>query len=468
MVGGDAEERLDRALDRLTRGETVSRNGQSVPEEQVAARLHTLAAMENEAEPRVGFLPSLREELLMTESLRLNRIGTARAAMAPTVLPRTTAASRSRRLGAIGWISFVAVLALIAAGVYLLISGGGGSHDPNSAALPAAATPAVMAALPGEPVDISECNTAARPDGTVAGLIGQTPTHPPMLPKFSGSEPDDSSHWIDPVLLLGDHPRAETAQLAGITETMHEFTACRFYFNPVSTWNYPATPIGGQPTETYIGLDGRLFALFSDDFFRKEAKNWAAPGIQGPMIDPLWTAQGPLPWRVDDARQLPDGRVIASVEAPPGSIYATRMIVVFSEHDGRWLIDEFGIVQFHTAGSTRNPSYPQYLEIALQDSEGPSIASAVPSVDAFQNNRPITVTVANLGDVDQRFTIDRLGVDLVVPAGHSISFTLTPPVGKYVVESYVRNPTSDSFDDGFRRLQYVLRIVGGGTPVAMG
>lgn len=510
MTEHSAEERLDAALDRLADGRRLARtesfrnlgrqppmhrpggtrvpfgrterglrsgagqpdfsehylNGHTTPELRAAVYLRSLADSDPAAAPRAGFLETLRKELLMTDSLAFDQIAAppASSRLRVPLPPHTIAIPRKQRF--VAGFSFAAILALIVAGIYLTVTSGG-EQGPDEQMLPAAAaaTPSSMAALPGTPVDLSECATTARPDGTVAGLIGQTPTHSPLLPKMSGEEkPADQRADVDPGALLEQHPAASAEQLDGINTTVRELTACRFYFNPVSTWNVPATPVGAAPEETYIGLDGRLYALFSDDFFRKEATLWTGAGIQGPTLTTYWIPQGSLPWRVEDARQLPDGRVIATLAAPPESVYFTRVVAVFSEHDGRWLIDEYGAVAYSSAGR----AYPQYLDIALQNDAGPSKAIPSPSVDGFLNTRPITVTVANLGDVDQRFVIDRLGIDLIVPAGHSVAFAITPPVGKYVVEAYVQNPATGQFDQRFPRLQYVLNIVGAGTPISMG
>jgi len=488
MHANDGSDQLDGYLDRLARhpeGGTAA-NGLSAELSHTAVALHLLDARDRNADPRPHFLTHLEERLAMNDTL-----GASLAQPNPRLPHRSPAswgrshrvawpepARRVARAGPMTWFATAGLLMVVALAAFASFRGGAPGGDGSEFNGFLAATPAAVSDLAYEPVDIAECTTTARPAGTVLGLVGQQPAIAPVLPRFSfeeelvatpeagGTPSPYEPNAVDPATVLGDLPPADPAALDGIGRTVSELTACRFFFNPVTRYAFGGTPATAGLEEQYLDLDDRLFALFGDDFFRKEAFVAEGVGPPTPYISTYWIPFGPAPATIGDARLLPDGRVVAVVERRGESPYHPAAVMVFSLQGDRWLIEEVANVRFDFAARTQ--PYPQYLEVALQNTDGPSIASSIPTVDAFVNNRPVTVTVANLGDQPQEFRIDALGVRLQVEAGHSVSFDLMPPAGAYVMESYVPNPDPNQEDRPLLRLEQILRIVDEGTPVGMG
>jgi hypothetical protein len=443
---------LDQFLD--TR-QWAALNGSATSLTLAADRFHALETSDATSDPHPAFVVSLQRELLGSK-----------AALSTTESPRrskTRVAPMSvsgLRAAHVSWIAFVALLAVTSVLVYAAFL----DHDVRDRAkTPNFAANDVVKPLAYETVELAECKTTARPAGTVKSLIGQTPSRTPVLPKGTEQLPSGIPTvtsgpitTIDPVAFMAPLPKADESTLAGVTATVRQLTACRIYHEE------PKSLATGDLT---LAVDGRFYALFGDDFFRNTAFVAQSSDGRELIIANAIAPRGPAPWRVDDLRALPDGRAIALISPtqPNGSPFAS-MLLVLSLAGDRWLIDEqTQVVPQHS--NFTGPDALQTMEIALRDDQS-AVTLSSPSSNATFYSRPITVTVANLGDRPQEFRIGSLDVSIVIEPGQSISFEITAPPGLYVMESYVTSSLNP--EEQLLRLERVLRIVDAGTPIGLG
>jgi hypothetical protein len=362
---------------------------------------------------------------------------------------------RSFHLSQIATI-LLAVLVLATA-IAALVRAPGGHNDEQPTFAVAAATPIATGVdpLPYQPIDIADCATTARPPGTVRNLYGEAPSTEALLPPYNRYEEGTKPNAIDDAgNVLGSLDKIDRVTEAAIYETLHQLTACRLFM-----FRFGEIPLNYDD----IDYDGRFFALYSDNFFRRELGVLTGTGGEIGLIS-FWGISGPESMALDDARVLPDGRVVAIVSQSPITIFKSRL-VVFAPSEQGWLVDEMADIR-PPREALEHMLFSQYLEVVLRNDE-PSLAIPMPTVDGFVNDRPVTITLANFGPVEQEFRIDSLGVKVSVPVGHSVSFALTPPAGLYVAESYVPDPLNPQ-GRPLLRLQSVIRIVNDGTAVGGG
>jgi len=352
-------------------------------------------------------------------------------------------------------LATIALLALVAFAATVTFRDVNGPTGRLST-LPAFA-PSIPAGLTYEPVDSADCTMSARVSGTTYSLVGETPHQTPMLPKF-GIMTNPDFQEVDPSTVMAGLPDADATTISGIGATLHEASACRFYS-------------GAQKADgvvQYLDLDSRYFALFSGDFFRKELTRTMMYGSDATVLEGAWMPIGPASWKVDKASMLPNGRVIAIVsstdQAKPCLTTNARMVMVFEESGGRWYIDE--VARVKSPATVACPDgVSQYLDIGITDSLRSEI-DATPDEIAFHSDRPITVTVANLGLIPQEFTIDELQISVLIEPGHSASFVLNATRGQYVMASYPSQFGQTDFTN--QRLGAILKVVAPGVSTSQG
>ena len=457
-------DRLDRYLDLATSAPAMhtGRNGYTSPEIHAAQAFHATDANDRTADPRPDFLTVLEETLMSSTSNTGLPVNATRSIPFIGRQPKHRTHTNARSLAAPSrWIATTGLLIVVVGLVFLSFRGNG---TPTGNGLVAVATPEFMKSLSYSAIDTAECSTVARPDGTVKSLIGQTPTRARFLPKHSEQVPAEFPTVIaspfaglggllDPFPLLAGLLEVNEATVAGLDDTLVNLSACRAYAN---------APDPLQPGNKSADVDGRFYAIFSDDYFRLNAFTAQDQSGRELIIAGGGFSFGPVPWALDDARMLSDGRVLALISpTQPTRSIVWSVLIVFSDTGDRWLIDE--IVQVSPAyhSNLTGRDAPQTLEIVLRD----DAEATIESMTIFYS-RPIAVTVANIGVRPHQFQIASLGLELTVEPEHSISFELTPPPGLYVMESYV--PSGLHPEETILRLEQVLRIVDEGTPIPLG
>ncbi len=455
---------LDRYLDHATESllDRTDLNGYVSTVIHAAETFHGLDANDATANPRPDFLATLERQLMSSRSNAGAPVDTTRSIPFAGRRPNRQSRPESRYLAAPArWFATAGLLFVVAGLAFLSFRGDGA---PSGNGLVAVATPEFMKSLPYTTLDLAECTTTARPEGTVKALIGQPPTNAPFLPKQGEQIPAEFPTVIaspfaglggvlDPLPLLEGLPEVDEATASGIDGAIVNLSACRAYTN---------SPDPMQPGSNSADVDGRYYAVFSDDYFRLSA--FIAQDLNGNelIVAGGRFSFGPVPWVAEDLRMLQDGRVLALVSPmqPTGSIVWSLLIVLSNAGD-RWRIDEIVQVDPEYYSDLKGPGAPQSLEIVLRDDE----EATIESMTTFQS-RPITVTIANIGTRPHEFQIASLGLVLTIEPGHSISFELTPPPGLYVMESYV--PSGLHPEQTVPRLEQVLRIVEAGTPIPLG
>ncbi|MGH2560879.1 MAG: SH3 domain-containing protein [Thermomicrobiales bacterium] len=230
---------------------------------------------------------------------------------------------------------------------------------------------------------LAGCTVAPRPDGSVVDLAGSGPTVMRVLPRQN----NDPVHFEQPVgpadgeALFHGKPSAAAEVVADINATLAELTTCRFYL---------LGPDGR------IELDGRYFALYSDDYFRGELAGYREAGKE-PTIHSLWVPNTVA--TVVDARMLPDGRIAAVLATGTERYHPDRRwVAIFVRVGDRWLVDEVGLATFPSfstpvaspvasattaaAGATSQPwtpTVPLVLELAIFDAVPERVGTPAPS-----------------------------------------------------------------------------------------
>lgn len=292
-----------------------------------------------------------------------------RERVAPSLSRPTAIAPQQRRR----------VVAQLAAAILLLMTIGAGyltyraMPDPdNRSVIPAAASPigTATAALPG-------CTAQPRAPGSVVALAGQPPTLPRVLPRYNDDPVhfDQRSEQVDGTLLIFKRQPAPAKTVADIQDTVAELTACRFY------------AVGA---DRRIDLDGRYFALYSDDYFRGELAGYREAG-KTPKLTVFWEPDT-VP-AIADARLLDDGRVVVVFSTDNDRHHPNwRWVAIFVQHGDRWLVDEVGEATFPVEGTptaqASATATPISLDIALYD-EVATQAAATPTpafVPTHQSN----------------------------------------------------------------------------------
>jgi hypothetical protein len=74
----------------------------------------------------------------------------------------------------------------------------------------------------------------------------------------------------------------------------------------------------------------------------------------------------------------------------------------------------------------------------------------------------------NVGVIDQTFRIDEFGIEIQVPAGHSVSFKLDLPAGAHVADSYIKSGKEGTEGLEIRRLETIIRILPEGVKPSRG
>ena len=308
---------------------------------------------------------------------------------------------------------------------------------------------------PDEAVDISECTAQPRPTGTVLDLVETPVDVPPIFPPVNADPAAVvRTASVDLDELLADLPAAPTGTIARIGETLRQLTACRFYAG-----EYDAR--GNTGLDDY---DGRFWALFSADFFRRALDGNREPGVE-PRLSSFWFPIDPRPLVVETTWTLPDGRIAATVYSPSDDAPG-QALWVFAQDGNRWLVDEIGPLEPDLGrvpeGPTDPADFPEVQQVVLLDDQ--AVSQVPTTAPAFRVGQDAFVAVVNLGTLPQRFEIPDFGFSLDVAAGHSVTLRIAAPSGRYELASYVA-----ALDGAERRLlDAEIVFVDEGTPISHG
>jgi hypothetical protein len=230
----------------------------------------------------------------------------------------------------------------------------------------------------------------------------------------------------------------------------------------------------GYPVARQQQLDSQYYALFTDDFFRREFSGYLEAGLEPRLTGGWFPFSKPV---LLDARKL-GNRVILILQGRRD----TYDLLVVKEIDGAWLVDEVGSAEMPdrwdkatiaTPTTTMGdiPPGPYESDFVLRSTSelpppdedmaamatlcdefpeasgtrcgyvtnfGPYVYSAYPP------NIDITFAFSNVSDVAMRVEVPGLGVSLDVPSGHTEAAILNGDPGKYVVLVYENGSPSPS------------------------
>jgi len=366
---------------------------------------------------------------------------------APLRPPRT-----ARRRRAPVWFSAAIILLIfsVAAGIYFP------GRSPEDESVTTILAPQLAESGFLGP-NIADCTTQAREPGTVVALAGQQATVRPFLPRSgfdpafeSIDQPNLRSNAVDGSIVLAQ-TQGLSALDPGIEVLLDQLFACSPY---------------GYPVERQQPLDSRYYALFTEDFFRREFSGYLEAGLEPRLTGGWFPFSKPV---LLDARQL-DNRVILILEGRR-EIYD---LLVVKEIDGSWFVDEVGSAEMpdgwdkapvatptETTGDI--PPGPYESDFVLRSvSELPAPDESTTGVStlcdqfpeasgarcgyimnfgpydrsAYPPNVSVTLAFSNVSDVDMRIEIPGLGVTLDVPSGHTEATTINGDPGKYIVLVY--------------------------------
>lgn len=329
----------------------------------------------------------------------------------------------------------------------------GGDEDRGRTRIPAVSQPAT----PTGPT-VSGCATQPREPGTVEALAGTPPSRGATLPRMNNdplySEALGSDEPVNgETLLLSSEP--DPALIAPVTAVVEQLVACRIYAH--------SSPLISD-------LDGRYWALYSDDFFRRELSGYREAGL--PIAMGSYWMPSTVPTVVETRVLIGDSRVLA-ILGPSYSDSPTQVLILEQSGD-RWLIDEVGTVLIPTDDSAYAATPPALrgrlprLDIALYDARPMATPTAadpamperwetvcdpllgdlmVPCLatvhrfgpyvyNEFPADTDFTVTLYNLGSETRRFTVAELGIDVTVAPDDAVSFVLNAGPGEYLYLIY--------------------------------
>jgi hypothetical protein len=320
------------------------------------------------------------------------------------------------------------------------------------------------------------CETVERAPGSLAEIVETPQTSFPYLPRY-GYDPlyGGSQEWqvADRGFLL-ENSTPDAAVAPQIERTLQQLVSCRFYL----------TDSNGN-----LDMEGRFFALFSDDYFRREFSGYQEAGR--PLLLVSYWNPSALPSIVETRRLLEDDgsdngkRVLAFLDLSDSGV-DNPMAVVFVKEGDQWLVDEVGYVDPPAVNgspvvATDVPTswidhYPLQLDIAIHDAtsnatpaggsgNGDGLLCApqfrgtpIPCGTSFQAHGPyiynefpantdITVTLYNVGDHSHRFEVAEIGISVDLEPDQSKSFVINEDSGEYLFTVY-QDDQPDPIDAG--------------------
>jgi hypothetical protein len=312
------------------------------------------------------------------------------------------------------------------------------------------------------------CEVSPREPGSLATILESSQSSIPYMPRF-GFDPvygpaQDRQNANGGNLLLNSEP--DPAAMSEIEAALEQLVSCRFY------------TIASSGAYNEVDMEGRYFALFSDDFLRRELSGFREAGMS-PQLTNFWaplTAPEIIELRPMHGRENSADRVLAILDSPGGPPTGT-LVVIFVEDNGRWLVDEVGYAEFPDATDTLlatpvtglptngDSQPPLQLDIALYDEDSAATpvgtsgeayhstceplnsGTPVPCGDNYHPNGPywynefpantdFTVNLYNLGDQPKRFEVAELGIEVEVEVGGSETIVLNADPGEYLFTIY--------------------------------
>jgi hypothetical protein len=463
MLVPDSEaERLNNYLDARVQGQQVD------PEDLdpvLVDAYERVTAMDARSAPDPQLMSTIWRNLMSTMPVET---GLSPRAVFPALPSLPTPLRRHRMTIPGALVAMMSLVALLLASVigYQQLTG---SDSGGPTTIPAAFQLAESPTATG-------CETAEREPGSLAEIVGTPQTSFPYLPRYGYDPlyggPQESQVSNRGFLLENSTPDASVAPQ--IEKTLQQLVNCRFYL----------TDSSGN-----MDMEGRYFALFSDDYFRRELSGYQEAGRPLLLVS-YWNPAVP-PSIVETRRLLQeDGsdngkRVLAFLDLPDSGV-DSPMAVIFVKEGDQWLVDEVGYVDpaavggspaVATAGATLwIDQFPLQLDIAIHDAatdatpaagsgDGDDVLCApqfrgtpIPCGVSFQANGPyiynefpantdFTVTLYNLGDRSHRFEVAELGISVDLEPGQSKSFVINEDPGEYLFTLY-QDDQPDPIDAG--------------------
>ncbi|CAN5707744.1 hypothetical protein BH09CHL1_BH09CHL1_08120 [soil metagenome] len=452
-------ERLDHALDAQLAGREENDSG---PPSDLITTFSRLRSMNDQ----VPTDPALKNELWrsMMSALPITRTQSQR-------IPLGTPHSRTVRMTFVGaekrhgrkGVLFEGVIAILL--IIGTVAGAIGYRQINDENTDRTILAPAATEVPSDAPVASDCQSTARPDGRVEELAGTQPTIPPALPR-NGNDPvfdETAGNGISDGSELLLNSVGVDGSVDGVSELLQQLVACRFFNGPSA---------GARD------LDGKYFALYSDDFFRRELAGYKEAGKEINLVS-LW-----MPSTIPTVLET--------------RIYGSRLFLVLEKSNDRmtsfpvlmlawnglsWQVDEVGTASMPDNWVAANPSSPPTvgevmgtprLDIALYDTNSPikdangeyscpayeANGAPVPCgqpyallgpylYSAYPENTDFTISFSNIGTDTRHIVADGLGIDVRIAPGASATFVINVAAGNYPFAIYIGGNTDPDSEGTF-------------------
>lgn len=441
-------DRLNHYLDARVQGRQV--NPDDLDPSLVDA-YERVKAMDARSAPDPQLMTNLWRTMMSTIPAEM---GYGPRAVSPALPLSSRRIHRGHRTTIGGLVTALGVVALLLASAIGYQRFNSGSDPGQPTTIPAAFQQAGTPTATG-------CEALPREPGSIAEIVETPQTLHPYLPRF-GQDPvygESQDRQNANGQFLIDNSTQDATLTIEIEQALEELVDCRFY---------TVDNLGR------VDMEGRYFALYSDDFIRRELSGYQEAGR--PLVLTSWWAPNTVP-EIVEIRRLTglDGpgaanRVLAILNTEfnePGG----ALVVVFREQGDRWLVDEVGFAEVPQSPSSPTAStpvpgqwadrFPLQLDIAIRDADpagtpagmsggldptecGPlDQGTPVPCGIGFNQSGPypytvfpantdFTITLYNLGEQPKRFVIADLGIEVELEPGGSESIVLNAETGDYL------------------------------------
>lgn len=332
--------------------------------------------------------------------------------------------------------------------------------------------PAPMAAqMSYQGPNIGNCETQPRSPGSVADLAGQVPSESSAFPRYNDDplqsidSPDFSSTIMDPNTLLAQTDPVEAVDPA-IDDLLRQLYNCSPYL---------------LKNSSAFDLDGRYFALFSDDYFRREFAGYKAIG-KDLRLARTWTPNGYVP-KVLDVRSLGD-RILLILDGPHASRSGNYPVLLLAHATDGWRVDEVGNVATTGDWNPATPvsATPQASPVSGLNYDGPlavtyvlfdvatagtppallanysSICDQIPGgedidcgwltnrlgpwwYNEYPANTDFTFLISNVSSENRRFEVGTLGISIEIAGNSTVPVVINAAPGEYLFTIYPGSST---------------------------
>lgn len=339
------------------------------------------------------------------------------------------------------------------------------THDSRE--LPAS----IAALLPVDAPNIADCTIPAREPGTVASLAGQPQSTRPAFPRYND----------DPVFQSVDSPNLSSKNVNGklLLSNSGEMPAVDPNVDSLLRDLFNCSPYMFDGSFIAVGLDGKYFALFTDDYFRREFAGYREAGVELRLVRWFFVDSIPV---VLDVRTYGDRLLLILQKRNPRD--TANPVLMLAKVGDQWRIDEVGNAEMPdswtqkvaslestpiaspTAASLRynGPLISNYTLYGVAGTATPipefasasTICDEIPGGETlkcgwyysrlgpywyneFPANTDFTVVFHNTSSEVRRVVVPALGIQVQVESGESIPIILNADPGSYLFQIFERS-----------------------------